>query len=517
MRTLRLPRRPAPRLAATLLLAVAASTAAASQLRYAEDQAPGIVNPLYTTTMAETRVAELVFESLYADDHTLASVPRLAVSGELSSDRLHMTVRLRDDVRWQDGAAFTADDVVRTITAMKDPASASTEQGRVAFIAAARAVGTDAVELDFVRPELRPEDKLTFKILPASALRTLPARRTDPFRLKPVGTGPWSLVKFNNDNSILFAANPTYRGPEGKDDIGITEVLMKEVADKNYQAKLMLYESVDALVRVLPRDLAMLKNSRKVELYPYQTNSWWYAGFNLQRQPFDDLRVRRALTEMVDVPGLLAPIGTGDTITGPYVPSSPYYNHATPAWPHDPGDAASLLTAAGYTRTGASWMRAGRPLSLTIVAPRALESAQEVAINLQSQLQAQGVEVRVDFLDDAAWRQQVWGERNFDVALSQWTFDRNEDIREQFHSAGTRNLTGLKDKDLDALLDTARDAADPLTRKTTLRDVHQRVHDDAPMVFLWTLDSYAALSTRVRNVTVHPFTFFAWAPEWQMQ
>lgn len=516
MPTLHRSSRPVARLAGVLALVAAASTAAASQLRYAEDQAPGIVHPLYTTTMSETRADELVFQSLYADDHTLASSPQLAVSGELSTDRLHMTVRLREDVRWHDGAAFTADDVVRTITAMKDPASASTEQGRVAFIAAARAVSPSAVELDFARPELRPEDKLTFKILPASALRQLPARRTDPFRLKPIGTGPWSLVSFNNDNSILFAANPAYRGPGGKDDVGITQVLLKEVADKNYQAKLLLYESVDALVRVLPRDLAMLKNTRKVELYPYQTNSWWYAGFNLQRQPFDDARVREALTEMLDVPNLLAPIGTGDTITGPYVPSSPYYNHDTPAWPHDPGHAAALLTAAGYQRAGAGWTRAGRPLALSLVAPRALESAQEVTINLQSQLQAEGVEVRVDFLDDAAWRDQVWTGRNFDIALSQWTFDRNEDIREQFHSAGSRNLTGLKDKDLDALLDAARDATDPLTRKATLRKVHQRVHDDLPMVFLWTLDSYAALSTNVRNVTVHPFTFFAWASEWQM-
>ena len=88
---------------------------------------------------------------------------------------------------------------------------------------------------------------------------------------------------------------------------------------KSYQAKLLLYESLESLVRVLPRDLAVLQNNRKVELYPYQTNSWWYLGFNLKRHPFDDARVRTALAELVDVDALLDPIGTGETLTGPFV------------------------------------------------------------------------------------------------------------------------------------------------------------------------------------------------------
>ncbi len=504
-------------LALAPLGALVLGTAAAAQLRYAEDQAPAIVNPLFTTSMAETRVGELVFQSLYADDHTLASVPQLAESGELSTDRMHMTVRLRDSVNWQDGSPFTAKDVVFTVHAMKDPATASTEAGRAQFISDCREVGDHAVQFDFVRPELRPEDKLTFKILPAAAFAGLPVKRTDAFHLAPIGTGPWSLVKYNDDNSVSFSANPGYKGPDGKDDVGIAQITMKEVADKNYQAKLLLYESIDALVRVLPRDLAMLQSNRKVELYPYQTNSWWYAGFNLARAPFTDPRVRQALAEMLDVPNMLAPVGTGDLITGPYVPSSPFYNHDTPPWPHDPAAAGALLTAAGYQKDADGWYKAGRKLAITVSAHRALESAQEVTINLQSQLQAQGIDVTIDFLDEPAWRQQVWTDRNYDVVLSQWTFDRNEDIREQFYSTGSRNLMGLKDPDVDKLLDAARDANDPIARKTALRAAHQKIHDDLPMVFLWTLDSYAALSTKVRGVTVHPFAFFTWAPEWQMQ
>ena len=42
------------------------------------------------------------------------------------------------------------------------------------------------------------------------------------------------------------------------------------------------------------------------------------------------------------------------------------------------------------------------------------------------------------------------------------------------------------------------------------------IHDDHPMVFLWTLDSYAAVNTRVSHVVVHPFYFFTYVPTWRM-
>lgn len=491
---------------------LSAVPAIAGGLRYAEDQAPGILNPLFGTTMSETRANELIFESLYADDLELATTPALAESSVLAADRMSLTVNLRTDVQWHDGTPFTADDVVFTIKAMQDKTTASTEAGRVSHIADAIATDANTVTLKFKAPEARPEEKLFFKILPKHAFATTTVKRTDSFRTQPVGTGPWSIGKFNEDNSITFRANGKYR-----DTVGLSEVTMREVADKNYQAKLVLYESLEALVRVLPRDLAMLQNNRKVELYPYQTNSWWYIGYNAARAPFADTAVRQAITQMVDVSSLLGPVGTGELLSGPFVPSSPYYNHEVPLPALDSYAGETALTEAGWARDGDEWKKNGERLQLDLVANQALESAQEVAINLQSQLQTAGIKVNVEFLDDAAWKSRVWRDKNFDLILSQWTFDRNEDIREQFHSAGTRNFTSYKNPSVDSLLDKARDATDPFARKSALRDVHRLVATDQPMLFLWTLDSYAAVSVRVRNVVVHPFTFFSFAPRWQMK
>ena len=481
-------------------------------LRYAEDLAPAIVNPLFTTTMSEARVNELLFSGLYTDDQDLATTPALVEWSNLAEDKLSMELSLRSDVRWHDGQPVTADDVVFTIEAMRDDDTLSTEAGRVSWIDEATAVDSTTVRLTFTTPQATPEDKLYFKILPKDAFSGTAVSRADGFRTNPIGSGPYRLERFNDDNSITFVPHTTFPG-----GVGISELVMREVSDKNYQAKLLLYESLEALVRVLPRDLAVLQNNRKVELYPYQTNSWWYVGFNLEQEPFDDPNVRKALSLLIDVEALLAPVGTGEVLSGPFVKSSPFYNHEVPYAGFDPGEASRLLQEAGFDNTTGAWTRDGEPLTFTLNAHQTLESSQEVVINLQSQLQNQGVEVQVDFLDEAAWKSRVWRERDFDAILSQWSFDRNEDVREQLHSTGLRNFGGYDSERVDELLDTARDASDPFAKKAALRELHGVVAADQPMIFLWTLDSYAALSTRVSDVVIHPFYFFTFVNQWRMR
>jgi len=495
-------------LTAGALLALA-TPAVGAALRYAEDLSPAIVNPLFATTMSEARVNELIFQGLYTDNEELAATPALVESATVNSSRTAMTLTLRRGLTWHDGETLDANDVLFTINAMKNKATLSTEAGRVEWIESVTKVDDYTVELSFGGVEARPEDKLYFKILPEHLFDSTTVSRSDGFRNRPVGSGPYQLVRYNDDNSITFQAR-------GAANIG--ELTMREISDKNYQAKLLLYESLEALIRVLPRDLAVLQNNRKVELYPYQTNSWWYVGFNMERAPFDEPEVRQAIANMIDVESLLAPVGTGDILSGPFVKSSPFYNHDVQPYGYNYGTASGLLEKAGYAREGDWWVdKKGNPLTVNLNAHQTLESAQEVVINLQSQLQGSGVKVNVDFLDEAAWKSRVWREGEFDVILSQWSFDRNEDIHEQFHSKGSRNFTGYNNENVDELLDAAKSASDPHAKKTALRKAHAIIHDDAPMVFLWTLDSYAAMSTRVSNVLIHPFYFFTYVDDWRLQ
>ena len=77
-----------------------------------------------------------------------------------------------------------------------------------------------------------------------------------------------------------------------------------------------------------------------------------------------------------------------------------------------------------------------------------------------------------------------------------------------------RNFVGYANPEVDRLLGEAREAVDPQQKKALMRQVHAQVAGEVPMVFLWTLDSYSALSAKVENVVVHPFYYFTWARDW---
>ena len=68
----------------------------------------------------------------------------------------------------------------------------------------------------------------------------------------------------------------------------------------------------------------------------------------------------------------------------------------------------------------------------------------------------------------------------------------------------------------DKLLEQGRATTDPQHKKALMRQAHRQIAADHTMAFLWTLDSYAAMSTRVRSVTIHPFYFFSWASDWTL-
>jgi len=495
-----------------LILVLLGASATAAPLRYAEDRAPGIVNPLFATSMSEARLNELIFEGLFIDDKELRSSPCLAAGIRLAEDRLSMVIDLKQGVQWHDGQPFTAADVEFTIRTLKDARTASPEAGRVAWIDTVEVHGDNSVTLTFTHEEYAPQDKLHFKILPKHKFSGTEVKRTDAFRNRPVGTGPYRVTSFNSDNSISLSVFDNYH-----DKTRLREVMMREVSDKNYQSKLLIYESIEALVRVLPRDLAMLQNSKQVEMYPYQTNSWWYLGFNNRDARLSDQRVRLALNMMIDVEALLAPIGTGDLVSGPFVKSSPFYNHDVRPHPHSPDRAKQLLEEAGYGFDGTQWMKDGVALEFEIAALENLPTAQDVVINIQSQLMQVGIIVKPKFLSAGEWKQHIWRAGKFDMILSQWSFDRNENIYEQFHSNGVRNFTGYASAEVDQMLDGARTSVDPKEKKALLRNAHTQINSDTPMVFLWTLDSYAALSIRVQNVVVHPFYFFTWAQDWNLR
>lgn len=489
---------------------------AGQTLRVAEDRLPRSFNPLYADSLVDIRLTSLLFAGLFQEDRFHKVQPELAADIVLDPEKPNtFLVTLKPRLKWHNYQPVTSEDVKFTIETLLNPKVASPLADQVADIESVETRGAQQLRITFRHATPEPARLLTFPILPAQSLRVAPMSRTHAFRLRPLGAGPYAMDTFDTRGNINLSRHVAYVGGTPI----IPNVQLLEMRDKQIQMEALRFGNLEVVVRVLPRDLPDLERQRKLELRPYQTNNWWYLAFNLRKSPWSDPNIRQALGALIDVDRLLEPLGGGERVTGPFVPSSPFYNHSeqVPKLKPDLSLATRLLNAAGYTRQpGGFWTRQGVPLSLKLALERDQPVAREVSINLEGQLKRAGIDVTLQALSPAEWEEQVLNAHTFDVSLSQWSFDRSEDIFEQFHSTGRLNYGGYRHVRVDQLLERARREIDPSARRQCNQEVHRLLAEQKPYLFLWTLTQYAAFSAEVQDVSIDPFTFYSQVHRWKM-
>ena len=290
--------------------------------------------------------------------------------------------------------------------------------------------------------------------------------------------------------------------------------------DKNQQVSSLGYGYIQAMVNVPAQYLPEVERSRTADLVPYQSKSWWYLGMNQKNSDLKKVPVRSAIAHSLDLDEALSLIGEGSRISGPFVPSSKYYNHSetVPLVQLNNDEARVLLEAAGYSRVEGKWMSKGKPLSLRLFYRAGLgDQGQAVALNLQAQLRRAGIDASDPIaMDKAVWAEKVFKERDFDLVLDSWSFDKNENIFDLFHSGGTQNFVGYNNKSVDSLLEKALAETDPAAKVAYMQEVHKVLATDQPYVFLWSLRSYTALRREVESVFIQPFYYFSQFPDWRV-
>ena len=482
---------------------------------YAEDELAFTLNPLHESAMAETRLNELLFEALWGPGYDGNPEPRLADAYELSDDRKTMTIFLKSGLRWSDGEAISAEDVEFTIKAYLNPKTQSPDRSRLSFIKKAVAVDEGAVKITFHEAEPEPLEKFYFKILPEHRFSGPAVERKDAFWYSPTTSGPYHLVAQDLGTWSLEANPEALRPPT------VPTVKVREMPDKNQQVSSLGYGYIQAMIHVPAQYLPEVERSRNADLIPYQSKSWWYLGLNQKHGALGKVPVRTAIARAVDFDEALALIGEGYRISGPFVPSSKFYNHSETVrvLEQDQREAATLLESAGYSQDDAgTWAAGGEPLSLRLFYRSGMgEQGQTVALNVQAQLRRFGIDASDPVaMDKAVWNQKVFSERDFDVVLDSWSFDENENIFDLFHSKGTQNFIGYSNKEIDSLLSKAIAETDPAVKVAYMREAHRILAQEQPYVFLWSLRNYTALRREVESVYIQPFYYFSQFADWKV-
>jgi peptide/nickel transport system substrate-binding protein len=329
------------------------------------------------------------------------------------------------------------------------------------------------------------------------------------FNKHPVGTGPYRFVRWTPNQSIELAANPDYY--EGKPHI--RRYLLRIIPEAGTRLMELKSEGIDSL-NFTPDQYQHQSGGpafeKTVAKYRYpSTSTYTYLGFNLARAPFDDKRVRMALSRAIDRQALINGIllGLGQPCTGPYSPAMPAYNKAVKAVPYDLSAAAKLLDEAGWV-PGKDGIRAkdGKRLSFAMLANKENPVREAVATVLQQQFKKIGVEAQPQMLAWSLLISQYIDKKNFDVVVMGWQLSLDPDLYDIWHSSKTHpgefNFIGYHDPAADRLLERGRTTFDPAARKAIYQRLHAVIAADEPMAFLFAPDDLFALNKRFHGLLV---------------
>ncbi len=412
------------------------------------------LNPFVGFTSQDFEVYGLIYDDLmdYGQLNYSPS-PRLAVSWSHSPDGLTWTYHIRKGVKWSDGVPLTAADVAYTFT--RDIRPGSTEladnTAYVANITSAVATGPYTVVMKVKKPT-PGMNRLIVSILPEHIWKNVPESKVSTFaNSNPVGSGPFIVTKYAENQSISLKANPHYWG--GKP--GISNLIFQKFDNPSAEAFALKNGSIDFAEGLTTLLYKSLKDAPGVALNDAPSGNFDELAFNngaatVSGHPIGngnpvlkDINVRHAISYSMNLPQLVKRVllGTGSPGTSVIPPIYPQF-HYSPAAPYayNPAKAKQILTTDGWKAgPGGIRVKNGKQLSLRLFIRNQSPVESQAAPYLKSWLNAIGIKVTTSFMSDSQLT-QVIGDGDYDMFVWGWGVEPNPDFQLSVFTCGQRSV-----------------------------------------------------------------------------
>lgn len=487
------------------------------ELIIAIDADPPSLNSLVDADWVATRITDhRIYEALVKLDVLHAPkyeyVPELAESWDISEDKKTYTFHLRKGVKWQDGTPFTAQDCVATFDKIQDPQSKSAHvRALLEELTSYKAPDDFTFVMVWKKPYAFTLNSLEgMMIQPASRIKKLTAKQyneaaTNPLNRAPMGTGPFKFVTWENNNKIVIERNPDYWGPKPMLD----RVTVRVVPNATVRLQLAERGEVDITTKITSDQWRKLDSSdlqKDWNRSKFAPNQYGWIGWNQERPMFADKRVRRALTLLVDRPGIIEKLMYGLPVPTEctFYWDSPQCDPNLKPLPYDPPAAMKLLDEAGWKDTNNDGVRDknGQPFRFVLMLPTASEEAARWAAKVKDDMARAGVTMDIQRVEWSAFSQRL-REHSFDACHLLWANSSPyQDPTQIWHSSsvkGGSNYVSFKNAEADKLMEQARVEFDADARAALYRKLGEILHEEQPYTILYTRRELDLLHKRVKG------------------
>jgi dipeptide transport system substrate-binding protein len=499
------------------------AAAEAKTLIFCSEGSPEGFNPqLFTAGTTFDASSRQVFNRLIEPERGTTNLqPAAAESYTISDDGLTYTFKLRPNVKWQTTEAFTptrdmtADDVVFSIERQLNPehpyhkvSGGSYEyfqgSGLPELIKSVEKVDDLTVRFALNQPDatFAPLLSQDFAVVMSAeyADKMMQAGTPEQFDLNPVGTGPFQLVDYRRDAVIRYKAHPDYWAGKAPLD----NLVFAITPDASVRWQKVRAGECHLTLQPNPADLPAMGEDASVNLMSREGLNVGYLGYNTERKPFDDPRVRKALNMAINKQAIIDAVfqGAGTVAKNPMPPTIWGYNDEVEDDPYDPEAAKKLLAEAGVAdlKTNVWAMPVTRPYN---------PNARRMAELIQADWKAVGVDAEIVSYEWGEYLKRT-KEGEHDSVLLGWTADIADPdnflgVLLGCDGVGNTNRARWCHKPFDDLIKQAKRTTDQAERTKLYMEAQEIFKDQAPWATIAHSVVYQPVRKEVVDFRIDPF------------
>lgn len=461
------------------------------------------LSPHGATDIPSGQVADNIYETLTVLDENQEPQPGLAKEWK-EVDETTWEFQLQEGVKFHDGEELTAEVVKMNFDRLVDEK-----------IASPRAFLFEAVESVEAKDDLTLVIKLEYPYAPLLAnlahsgtgIMSPKIIEEDYAQLEdggdvdahinknPIGTGPFKLDEWKAGEEVVISRNDDYWGEKAKLDTATFKVV-SEQSSRVAELETGVAHVAD---QIGPNNISRVDKAEGMSALQEPSTSLSYVGFNMKKEPFDDKKVRQAISMAIDKEEIVSGVynNVGIPAKGPLAPPVFGYDESVGGLEYDVEKAKELLAEAGY-EDGFK----------TTIWTNDNEQRVDTAVTIQNQLKEIGVDVKIEELEWGAFLDRT-SNGEHDMFVLGWvtsTGDADYGMYPLFHSSAVGepgNRSFLENEELDKILDDARHETDPEVRKELYSKAQEMLVDLAPMIYTHHQEYLLGVSDSVKDFGVN--------------
>ncbi len=460
-------------------------------------QAPAAaVNPLTVSDAGGLCMLAQTGEFLTFDNNmALQLQPMLATSWSPSKNGSVWTFKLRPNVKFHNGQLLTADDVVYTFQQLSNPKNASNALST--FTGVLTPSGVQKVDSSTVAFHLEaPNGNFPYIISSDNYNAIIVPKGTDfgKWQSTFIGTGPFKLQSYTQNQGANFVANPDYWG--GAPHLSSTAFTFYTAQQPQILA--LQGGQVDVIVQFVPQGATSLLNNSSYNIIKLKSSNHRQLSMRNDKAPFTDARVRQAIALSLNRPAMVQALLSGLGEVGndsPFAPKFPSTNTSVPQRTQDISKAKQLLSAAGHPNGFTTELFTEQYEEIPAMATVIQQAAKAIGVTINLK-----VETQSNYYGKATYGNSDW----LDGIMSLVDYgDRgvpNVFLESPLTSNGPWNAARFKNSQYDSLVKQYVAAVDLQTQRSIAGKIQTLLLNETPIVIPYFIDGLTATTTSVHGV-----------------